>query len=91
MRSQRLSSSSGLSPVSRYRQVDTPWKVAKCRFIIGSFIGALSNLSRLCPRWPWLQWLCDAPNIVRGIIQGVLPPVLLAVVNLLLPIILRRE
>jgi hypothetical protein len=58
---------------------------------IGSFIGALSNLSRLCPRWPWLAWLCEAPSIVRGVIQGVLPPVLLAVLNLLLPIILRRE
>jgi hypothetical protein len=38
-----------------------------------------------------MAWLCDLGSIPQGIITGVVPPVLLALVNLLLPVILRRE
>ncbi len=56
-----------------------------------AFIGALSNAQSLCLTYSWMRWLCDLGNVPQGIITGVLPPVLLAVINLLLPVILRRE
>ncbi|KJA27716.1 hypothetical protein HYPSUDRAFT_62761 [Hypholoma sublateritium FD-334 SS-4] len=54
-----------------------------------SFIGSLSNLSSLCEKVHWLQWVCEAPPVARGLLEGVLPPVLLAVLFTILPYILR--
>ncbi|KAF8160922.1 DUF221 family protein [Crassisporium funariophilum] len=54
-----------------------------------SFIGTLSNLSDLCEKVHWLQWVCAAPTFARGLIEGVLPPLLLAILFALLPFILR--
>ncbi|TFK44505.1 hypothetical protein BDQ12DRAFT_701964 [Crucibulum laeve] len=54
-----------------------------------TFIGALSNLDDLCAKVPWLSWVCHVPKTASGIIQGVLPPVLLAILFSLLPFILR--
>ncbi|KAF9467356.1 DUF221 family protein [Collybia nuda] len=54
-----------------------------------AFIGTLSNLDDLCVKVHWLQWVCDAPSPVPGIIQGVLPPLLLAILFAILPLILR--
>ncbi|KAG1716824.1 hypothetical protein ID866_346, partial [Astraeus odoratus] len=54
-----------------------------------AFVGVVSNIHGLCVRASWLAWLCTIPSPVIGIIQGILPPVLLAVLNMLLPIILR--
>ncbi|KAF7782412.1 hypothetical protein Agabi119p4_1788 [Agaricus bisporus var. burnettii] len=53
------------------------------------FIGTLSNLSGFCVKFHWLNWLCAAPKPVLGLIQGVLPPALLAALFSLLPFILR--
>ncbi|KXN90147.1 hypothetical protein AN958_04637 [Leucoagaricus sp. SymC.cos] len=53
------------------------------------FIGTLSNLDDLCLKVHWLNWLCHARDPVPGIIQGVLPPALLAGLFALLPLILR--
>jgi hypothetical protein len=36
-----------------------------------------------------MQWLCDLPDVVVGIISGILPPVALAILMMLLPIVLR--
>ena len=36
-----------------------------------------------------MAWLCKLPAPVVGIIGGILPPVLLAVLMMLLPIVLR--
>ncbi|KAF9567911.1 DUF221-domain-containing protein [Agrocybe pediades] len=52
------------------------------------FIGALSNLSDLCDNVHWLKWVCRAPPIAQGFIEGVLPPLLLAIMFALLPMIL---
>ncbi|KAL5522727.1 hypothetical protein ACEPAG_8745 [Sanghuangporus baumii] len=52
-------------------------------------IGAVSNVSNLCKTFSWLAWLCDAPRLVIGFIQGVLPAVLLAALMKLLPVVLR--
>ncbi|KAI0092654.1 DUF221-domain-containing protein [Irpex rosettiformis] len=53
-----------------------------------AFIGAVSNVHALCNQFSWLSWICDLPNVVVGIISGILPPALLAVLMLLLPIVL---
>ncbi|KAI0631057.1 DUF221-domain-containing protein [Trametes polyzona] len=54
-----------------------------------AFIGAVSNIHSLCATYSWLAWLCDLPDVIVGIISGILPPALLAVLNMLLPIVLR--
>ena len=54
-----------------------------------SFVGAVSNVDALCETASWLAWICTIPEAVLGIIKGVLPPVLLAVLFMLLPIVLR--
>ncbi|EIW55322.1 DUF221-domain-containing protein [Trametes versicolor FP-101664 SS1] len=54
-----------------------------------AFIGVVSNVHSLCATYSWLAWLCDLPPVIVGIISGILPPALLAVLNMLLPIILR--
>lgn len=53
-----------------------------------SFVGIVANVSGLC-QYSWLAWLCEIPQSVLGIIQGILPPALLAVLMMLLPIVLR--
>ncbi|KAI0819394.1 DUF221-domain-containing protein [Trametes gibbosa] len=54
-----------------------------------AFIGVVSNVHSLCATYSWLAWLCTLPPVIVGIISGILPPALLAVLNMLLPIILR--
>ncbi|KAH8834007.1 hypothetical protein DL96DRAFT_1491150 [Flagelloscypha sp. PMI_526] len=54
-----------------------------------AFVGVISNIHSVCKQEPWLAWLCTLPAPVVGIIQGILPPVLLAVLFMLLPIVLR--
>jgi hypothetical protein len=51
--------------------------------------GILTNVAGLCKEVKWLSWMCKLPKVVVGIISGVLPPVGLAVLMMLLPIILR--
>ncbi|CED82447.1 Uncharacterized conserved protein [Phaffia rhodozyma] len=54
-----------------------------------AFVGIISNVSTLCTQFSWLAWICKLPSVVVGIISGVLPTVLLAVLFMLLPIVLR--
>ncbi|KAG9118704.1 hypothetical protein FRC07_006657, partial [Ceratobasidium sp. 392] len=54
-----------------------------------AFVGIISNVSQLCVKYKWLNWLCKLPSVVVGIISGVLPPVALAILFMLLPIVLR--
>lgn len=54
-----------------------------------AFVGAVSNVHALCDTASWLAWICRLPGVVVGIISGILPPALLAVLMLLLPIVLR--
>ncbi|KAJ7185579.1 hypothetical protein C8R46DRAFT_1172224 [Mycena filopes] len=55
-----------------------------------AFVGIVSNVHSLCTTEPWLAWICKLPSVVVGIISGILPPVLLAVLMMLLPIVLRQ-
>ncbi|CAK5265567.1 unnamed protein product [Mycena citricolor] len=54
-----------------------------------TFIGTLSQISTLCSHVPWLNWICLAPHPIPGIIQGIIPPLLLAIFFAVLPLILR--
>jgi hypothetical protein len=54
-----------------------------------AFVGVIGNLRGLCESYTWLAWVCKMPTEVFGIIAGLLPPILLAVLMMLLPIILR--
>lgn len=62
-----------------------------------AFIGALSSINKLVDTYPWLSWLDFLERdgfgytLLRGVVSGILPPVLLALLMLLLPAILRRE
>ncbi|KAG8729091.1 hypothetical protein FRC11_009507 [Ceratobasidium sp. 423] len=58
-------------------------------FIPTTFAGILSNVDQVCAKAKWLQWICRLPDVVQGIIQGVLPPAVIAILFLLLPIYLR--
>lgn len=54
-----------------------------------AFVGIVSNVAQLCKQYTWMAWLCKLPDVVVGIISGILPPVALAILMMLLPIILR--
>ena len=54
-----------------------------------AFAGAVSNVSTLCRTYHWLAWVCTTPTVVQGLIQGVFPPLFLAILFLLLPYFLR--
>jgi calcium permeable stress-gated cation channel len=54
-----------------------------------AFTGLLSQLSYLEGRFTWLSWLSRLPEWVLSTMQGVLPPLFLAILMALLPLILR--
>jgi len=54
-----------------------------------AFAGAVSNVDTLCVNYQWLAWVCNTPPTVQGIIQGVFPPLFIAILFLLLPYFLR--
>ncbi|KDN38248.1 hypothetical protein RSAG8_09647, partial [Rhizoctonia solani AG-8 WAC10335] len=56
-----------------------------------SFVGVISNVAQFCVKYTWtprMQWLCNLPDVAIGIVGGILPPVALAILMILLPIIL---
>ncbi|WVR06572.1 hypothetical protein IAU60_003604 [Kwoniella sp. DSM 27419] len=55
-----------------------------------AFVGAVSNVDSLCSRASWLAWICNNGPVLRGVVKGILPPVLLAILFMLLPIVLRK-
>lgn len=68
--------------------------VAVSGLIIGwafpvAVVGLLSQIDYLTEVVTWLAWINDLPNPVVGLIQGILPPLGLAILMALLPIILR--
>lgn len=54
-------------------------------------VGLLSQIDYLTGLVPWLAWINKLPNSVVGLIQGILPPLGLAILMALLPIILRGK
>lgn len=65
------------------------WDILNVYHSVVAFVGIVSNIHALCVQYSWLAWICGLPSPVVGIIQGILPPVLLAVLMMLLPIVLR--
>lgn len=56
-----------------------------------AIVGLVSQIDYLTGVVPWLSWINKLPNSVVGLIQGILPPVGLAILIALLPIILRGK
>ncbi len=54
-----------------------------------TFTGLLSQVKYLTDNYRWLSWLAKSPTWVLSIVQGVLPPIFLAILLSLLPVILR--
>ncbi|PWW77382.1 DUF221-domain-containing protein [Tuber magnatum] len=54
-----------------------------------AIVGLVSQIHYLTETIPWLGWIDRLPDSVLGLIQGVLPPLGLAILMALLPIILR--
>ncbi|PLN85977.1 DUF221-domain-containing protein [Aspergillus taichungensis] len=54
-----------------------------------AFVGAISNLNALTNMLPWLDFIYNAPDWLRSVINSLLPSVLMSVLMALLPIILR--
>lgn len=54
-----------------------------------TFTGFLSQINTIAQHFPWLAWLEKLPKMVKAIIQGILPPVLLSAILTLIPIIFR--
>ena len=54
-----------------------------------TIIGSLSQIKYLSNVVSWLQWIGVVPNWLVAVIQGVLPPVLLAVITAAVPIAIR--
>lgn len=51
-------------------------------------IGAISNIDQLTDTVPFLSFIQDIPQVVRGVVTGLLPVILLAILMALVPIIL---
>jgi calcium permeable stress-gated cation channel len=56
-----------------------------------AFVGSLSNVNYLTNELPWLGFINSIPDVILGVVTGLLPVVLLAVLVALVPIICRRE
>ena len=54
-----------------------------------AIIGAISNITQLANTYSWLSWLNAIPPSIVGVVDGLLPTILLAVLMALLPIFLR--
>lgn len=68
--------------------------IVVCGMVVGwavpvAFTGVLSQLSYLEGTLSWLSWLSKLPQWFFSAIQGILPPLFLAILLAILPIILR--
>lgn len=54
-----------------------------------AFVGALSNINYLTNKVHFLSFINDIPDVILGVVTGLLPVVLLAVLMMLVPIICR--
>ncbi|KKZ68051.1 hypothetical protein EMCG_06262 [[Emmonsia] crescens] len=54
-----------------------------------AFTGLLSQLAYLEGKFSWLRWISSMPDWLISAIQGILPPLFLAILMAILPLILR--
>jgi len=55
-----------------------------------AFVGLVSNVNYL-ETYSFLAWLKNVPNVIMGVITGLLPSVLLAILMSLVPVVMRRK
>lgn len=83
----------GMNPYQRKVRTIISWALTIGLIIVWAipvaFVGVVSNVDALCEEASWLAWICTLPAPALGIIKGVLPPALLAILFILLPIVLR--
>ena len=53
-------------------------------------VGLISNIQYLTT-YSWLEWLNKIPDVIMGVVSGLLPSVALAILMSLVPIIMRSE
>lgn len=56
-----------------------------------AIVGIISNVNYLTANVPFLRWIDDIPQVILGLVTGLLPSVMLAVLMSLVPIICRRK
>ncbi|CAI5757281.1 unnamed protein product [Candida verbasci] len=54
-----------------------------------AFVGVISNITYLTDKLPWLRWILNLPDQLYGIVTGILPTAMLAVLMMLLPMFIR--
>ncbi|KAK6461434.1 hypothetical protein DFJ63DRAFT_314067 [Scheffersomyces coipomensis] len=54
-----------------------------------AFVGVISNITYLTNKLPWLRWILKMPHFLLGLITGLLPTILLAILMMLLPMFIR--
>ena len=54
-----------------------------------AFVSSIAQVQQLRQKWSWLSFLDAMPDILMGVITGLLPSVLLAVLMSLVPVIMR--
>ena len=54
-----------------------------------AFIGVITNITFLTNKIHWLKWIMKIPAVIRGVITGLAPSILLTLLNTLLPIFIR--
>ena len=55
-----------------------------------AFVGLISNITYL-ETFSFLTWLTKIPQVIMGVISGLLPSVMLAILMSLVPIVMRRK
>lgn len=55
------------------------------------FVGAITNINYLTQQVPFLSFINSIPKVILGVVTGLLPSIILAVLMALVPIFLRRE
>lgn len=58
-----------------------------------SFLGIMASAPSLTSKFKWMSWILGdsfGKKLLQGVITGVLPPILLALLNMLVPVIYRQ-
>ena len=53
-------------------------------------VGAISNINYLTDKVPFLKFILNCPDVILGLITGLLPSIMMSVLMALVPIITRR-
>lgn len=56
---------------------------------IVAFVGVVSQINYLTEQFSWLEWINKIPDVILGVVTGLLPVIMLAVLMALVPIVCR--